>query len=100
MPTASSGCAASATCPRGRARFESEYAKNEFPALPVREGEHAFVWFSRFASALDHERHLLELRRSGEWRETVEPELARRLASPPQVLRLEPTTRSLQMHVT
>jgi hypothetical protein len=82
------------------ARFETEYAKNDFPALPVREGEHAFVWFSRFASPLDYERHLVELRRSREWREVVEPEVTRRLASPAQVLRLEPTTRSLQMHIT
>src|SRR5262249_12330025 len=28
------------------ARFRTEYAANEFPRLPVREGEHAFVWFS------------------------------------------------------
>jgi hypothetical protein len=82
------------------ARFQSEYAKNDFPALPVREGEHAFVWFSRFASPLDYQRHLVELRRSREWREAVEPELARRLQSPAQVLRLEPTTRSLEMHIT
>jgi hypothetical protein len=80
------------------ARFQTEYAKNDFPALPVREGEHAFVWFSRFASPLDYERHLVERRRSGEWREAVETELAKRLVSPAQVLRLEPTTCSLRMH--
>jgi hypothetical protein len=82
------------------ARFQTEYAKNDFPALPVREGEHAFLSFSRFTSAADYQRHLAELGRSGEWKETVEPELARRLASPVQVLRLEPTTRSLQMQIT
>ncbi|WP_433360814.1 NIPSNAP family protein [Actinoplanes sp. CA-142083] len=27
--------------------FSTEYAENNFPALPVREGEHAFVWFTR-----------------------------------------------------
>jgi len=30
--------------------FSTEYAENDFPALPVRTGEHAFVWFTRFAS--------------------------------------------------
>jgi hypothetical protein len=28
------------------AAFSTEYAENDFPALPVREGEHAFVWFT------------------------------------------------------
>ncbi|MEU4561098.1 NIPSNAP family protein [Actinoplanes sp. NPDC023936] len=27
--------------------FSTEYAENNFPRLPVREGEHALVWFSR-----------------------------------------------------
>ncbi|GAA4607808.1 hypothetical protein BJY16_006525 [Actinoplanes octamycinicus] len=26
--------------------FTSEYSANDFPRLPVREGEHAFLWFS------------------------------------------------------
>src|SRR5262245_19955037 len=43
------------------ARLATEYGKNEFPGLPVREGEHAFVWFSSFASRDDHERHRAEL---------------------------------------
>jgi hypothetical protein len=29
------------------ASLRTEYAENTFPALPVREGEHAFVWFAR-----------------------------------------------------
>jgi hypothetical protein len=29
------------------ASFETEPAENNFPALPVRTGEHVFVWFSR-----------------------------------------------------
>ncbi|MDH5822635.1 NIPSNAP family protein [Luteimonas sp. RD2P54] len=27
--------------------FASEHARNTFPALPVREGEHVFAWFAR-----------------------------------------------------
>ena len=30
--------------------LSTEYAENNFPALPVRVGEHAFVWFTRFAA--------------------------------------------------
>jgi hypothetical protein len=35
--------------------YSTEYAENDFPALPVRTGVHAFVWFARFESieALD-----------------------------------------------
>ncbi|HYS10593.1 MAG TPA: NIPSNAP family protein [Myxococcales bacterium] len=77
------------------ARFQTEYARNDFPSLPVREGEHAFVWFSAFASEADHQRHLAALRRSRPWTEVVEPELAGRLKSPARVLRLQPTAQSL-----
>jgi hypothetical protein len=78
--------------------FRTEYAANNFPPLPVREGEHAFVWFSSFAGADDHARHLARLEGSSPWREAVAPELARRLASPVQSLRLLPTARSLVRH--
>ena len=30
--------------------YTTEYAENDYPALPVRSGEHAFVWFARSAS--------------------------------------------------
>ncbi|GIE34541.1 NIPSNAP family protein [Actinoplanes italicus] len=33
--------------PDAIAAFTTEYAANDFPALPVREGEHAFVWLTR-----------------------------------------------------
>jgi NIPSNAP protein len=77
------------------ARFQTEYAQNNFPALPVREGEHAFVWFASFAKAGDYDRHLAKLRESRSWTEAVQPQLARRLKSPAQLLRLEATPRSL-----
>lgn len=80
------------------ARFRTEYGKNEFPRLPVREGEHAFVWFSSFAGAADLERHRAELARSAAWTR-VATELAARCASPPHELDLAPTGRSLLRHV-
>jgi hypothetical protein len=38
------------TVPGAQATFVTEYSKNMFPALPVREGEHAYVWCARYAS--------------------------------------------------
>lgn len=76
------------------ARLETECAANTFPRLPVREGEHVFVWFARFEndSALrEHERRLAG---SPAWTTKVQPDLARRLKSPPERLVLEPTPRS------
>ena len=82
------------------ARFQTEYARHNFPSLPVREGKHAFVCFSAFPSTADYERHLAELQRSKPWSEVVEAELAKRLKSRAQVRRLEPVASSLQPHPT
>lgn len=78
-------------------RFQTETAPNEFPALPVRGGEHAFAWFASFASREAYDLHLASLRAASGWRD-VESELKRRFRSPPQVLRLQPTARSLFGH--
>jgi hypothetical protein len=78
--------------------YRTEYGRNDFPKLPIREGEHAFVWITSFANAAEHERHRANLARSPTWKETVEPELASYFESPPQELRLAPTARSLLRH--
>lgn len=74
--------------------FETEPSANDFPRLPVREGEHAFVWFARFADVAAYERHLAALERDRRWTGETRPALERRLASPAEVLRLAPTARS------
>jgi hypothetical protein len=56
----------------------TEYAENTFPALPVRAGEHAFVWFARFPDATRADAFVDPL-----------PDAA------PHRLRLAPTARSL-----
>ena len=76
------------------ASFQTEAAENTYPALPVREGEHVFVWFASFSSEAEHRRHIEQLRRSAHWNDHVKQELAARLASH-QYLRLQPTPRSL-----
>lgn len=72
-------------------RFVTEYAENNFPGLPVREGEHVFVWFASFPDEnayADHGRRLAEL---PAWAERVEPHLP----SSTERLLLTPTARSL-----
>jgi quinol monooxygenase YgiN len=74
--------------------FDTEHAPNSYPALPVREGEEIFVWFTSYkddeASAASHEK-LSHLR---PWL-SIQAELKACLSSPPQQLRLRPTGRSL-----
>jgi NIPSNAP len=77
------------------AELESESSPNTFPRLPVREGENVFIWISTFATANDYAKNLARLEQSRNWRETIAPELKRRLKSPAQVLRLTPAPRSL-----
>jgi quinol monooxygenase YgiN len=69
------------------AYLQTEYAENTFPALPVRTGEHVFVWFARFETAAALQAHEDRLAADRRW-----PYAAPRLAS--QRLRLSPTARS------
>jgi hypothetical protein len=73
----------------------SETGENTYPALPVRTGEHAFVWFSSFADAGRQREHAEHLARSRSWNEAALPALSARLARPLEILRLQPTARSL-----
>jgi hypothetical protein len=76
------------------ASFVLERAANTYPRLPVREGEHVFVWFARFASQAAHERFLRALDETPEWRDSLAVELSARVREP-QTLRLIPCARSL-----
>ena len=76
------------------ARLETEYAENNFPSLPVRTGEHVFVWLARFDDADQLAAHTRRLAGSDAWRDEVEPDLLSRLSAPPQTLVLSPTARS------
>ncbi len=57
----------------GLGAYVTEPSPNTFPRLPVREGEHVFVWFADAVTTL---------------------EMTEQLIKPVEVLRLEPTTRS------
>ena len=73
--------------------FETEPAPNTFPRLPVREGEHAFVWFARFADAIEYDNWQAKLEGSARW-EAVRTVLEEHLQKPAEVWRLVPTARS------
>jgi hypothetical protein len=76
------------------AAFVPERSSNTFPGLPVREGEHVFVWFSRFPSADAYEHFRSTLGAIPAWRDSVAVELSSKIREP-QTLRLSPTARSL-----
>jgi quinol monooxygenase YgiN len=75
------------------AALSPESAPNNFPRLPVRQGEKLFVWLARFASEADRAAHMRRLEATPAWRRLA-PGLADRIERAPQVLRLEPTPRS------
>jgi hypothetical protein len=76
------------------AYFVTEESVNNYPALPVRESEQVFVWFSRFEKTAAYEHYAAALARSPRWREVSEA-LALRVKGPPEVRKLSPTARSL-----
>ncbi|HEY4307490.1 MAG TPA: NIPSNAP family protein [Gemmatimonadaceae bacterium] len=75
------------------ATFVPERSANNFPGLPIREGEHVFVWFSRFPSAAAFEHFQHTLGDMPRWRDSVAVELSSKVREP-QTLRLSPTARS------
>jgi hypothetical protein len=72
-----------------------EHAPNNFPRLPVRQGEKLFVWFTHFRDEADRAAKIQAFRQSEAWQDGVGAELDDHLERAPQVLRLEPTPRSL-----
>ena len=66
---------------------------NTFPRLPVREGEHAFVWFARYDDLAAYQKVERELGTDPRWGE-VRSELERRFAAPEEIWKLTPTARS------
>jgi hypothetical protein len=76
------------------AYFVTENSENTFPALPVREGENVFVWFSIFQDPAGYANYEAALSRSERWRGDVSKGLALHVKKAPEVLKLTPTARS------
>jgi len=74
--------------------YVTEASINTFPRLPVREGEHVFVWFTSFATDAAYAKHLERLEASSAWRDCLAT-WSEGLIARPEVLRLAPTVRSL-----
>jgi len=70
-----------------RARFATEHSENNYPRLPVREGEEVFVWLSLFADERARDEHLGRI--------NLRALTAGHLAAGPETHRLQPTSRSL-----
>jgi NIPSNAP protein len=71
----------------------SEQAPNNFPRLPVREGEHVLAWFAALDDESARERFHAALAASPRWREAASA-LAAGAPRVPETLRLAPTARS------
>lgn len=79
------------------AELVSDDSENTFPRLPVRTGEHVFVWVAEFADRDAYLAYVAALGRDPRWRANFE-RLHKQLAKPPELLRLTPTARSLIGH--
>jgi quinol monooxygenase YgiN len=75
--------------------FVTEESTNTYPALPIREGEQVFVWFSLFRDQATYDEHVAALAQSRQWCDQIWEPTVRRLKAAPQVLKLAPTARSL-----
>jgi hypothetical protein len=76
------------------ASFMTENSPNNFPALPLREGENVYVSFCAYRDLSAYHDALALLGRNDTWRREIWPALLQRIHSRPQVLRLVPTSRS------
>jgi hypothetical protein len=72
----------------------TEHTKNNFPRLPVRDGENVFVWFSSFRDVTAYADYLVKLSKSQRLLGEVSQKLAKWLKRNPEVLKLSPTERS------
>ena len=88
------GPAARACGARILATYVTEATPNAFPRLPVREGEHVFVWVCAYADEAAYQKARDAFERSSRWRELM-VELARRTSAPTERHRLAPAARSL-----
>jgi NIPSNAP len=73
--------------------LRTDPSDNNFPSLPVRAGESAFVWLAAFDDAQQHGRAMARLQSDPDWTGTVLPRLDRQLLGV-QELRLAPTATS------
>ena len=74
--------------------FVPEKTPNNFPALPVRQTEKLFVWFTRVVNAAAYEHALAQLEHDPTWRGGTRSALLDYQERSAQTLKLDPTPRS------
>jgi hypothetical protein len=74
--------------------FATEHSPNNFPRLPLREGENVFIPFLGFGDLATYHLYMTALGQNPKWRSEIYPALVKRLQIRPQILRLAPTSRS------
>jgi hypothetical protein len=79
---------------RVEAVFVTAAEPNNFPRLPVREGERVLVWATRFRTLAGEARFEAAVRNASGWRDSAPAALLPALMRKPEVLRLAPTARS------
>lgn len=75
------------------ASFITESTANNYPRLPLRDGENVFVWFTFFRNQASYDHHIESLSQTSNW-PGVREEMHKRLIQPIQTLKLAPTLRS------
>jgi hypothetical protein len=76
------------------ARLVTEEQRNNFPRLPIREYDRAFLWLARWASLNDYDAFLAHCRTWSGWRDAAPASVLPALMQKPERLRLIPTARS------
>jgi hypothetical protein len=71
----------------------TEPSENDFPRLPIREGENVVVWLGRFDDEAAYEAYVAALERSPRWQELARA-IEDRLSGRQQTLLLAPAARS------
>jgi len=74
--------------------FVTEDSPNNYPQLPVREGEYVFVWFAGFQDQDAYEIYLGKLETLRLWNDEISKFLKKHVKGKPEILRLTPTPRS------
>lgn len=77
--------------------FVTEPSENTFPRLPVREGEHVFVWLASFAGEATYAAHQTALANKPACKAKMS-NLKFWLSKPEEILELAPSRRSLLRH--